>query len=104
MDASMFAPESAQFKAKNFRFGLVDGEAIAENLRDLAEVIEEGIVVVQSVKSGSEAKADDFFIQSLTIDFTVCETEDDDEAEEDLPLEDDEAVDPADAVFDETDV
>lgn len=62
MDASNCAN-----RAGRFAFGLEDAKAVAA-LRQMADDIEAGIVVLHSVSSSSHATHDEFVVRELTIE------------------------------------
>ncbi len=56
-----------------FRFSVNSPEALAGQLRDFADKVEKGEVLVQKVQTGQTAKLDEYNMQGLFIEFATRE-------------------------------
>ena len=71
IDARKFAlPLNAPPGASTFHFG-ADGSTIARELRDFADKVEAGAVLVQSVQTGSVVKPDDYITHGVFIEYAT---------------------------------
>ncbi len=57
-----------------FRFAIGDKSEVAKTLREIADRVECGQILIQKVQGGQVASHDDYYLQALFIEFAERET------------------------------